>query len=163
MLTEFALPPELEARAPVEARGVPRDGVRMLVSRRSSGEISHHAFGDLPGLLLPGDLLVVNTSATVPAAIRIAGGLAVHFSSPRPDGDWLIELRERQGGATVPYHGGIPGQPLWLHIVTLAAVALGTGNVVGGFVVTDRMLEMFKRRKPTPQEQPAEQGTEQPK
>jgi proton-translocating NAD(P)+ transhydrogenase subunit alpha len=45
---------------------------------------------------------------------------------------------------------GIPGQPLWLHIVTLAAVALGTGNVVGGFVVTDRMLEMFKRRKPAP-------------
>jgi NAD(P) transhydrogenase subunit alpha len=45
---------------------------------------------------------------------------------------------------------GIPGQPLWLHVVTLAAVALGTGNVVGGFVVTDRMLEMFKRRQPTP-------------
>jgi NAD(P) transhydrogenase subunit alpha len=45
---------------------------------------------------------------------------------------------------------GIPGQPLWLHVVTLAAVALGTGNVVGGFVVTDRMLEMFKRRRPTP-------------
>jgi len=43
---------------------------------------------------------------------------------------------------------GIPGQPLWLHIVTLAAVALGTGNVVGGFVVTDRMLEMFKKREP---------------
>src|SRR5712671_4354078 len=42
---------------------------------------------------------------------------------------------------------GIPGQPLWLHIVTLAAVALGTGNVVGGFVVTDRMLQMFRRRK----------------
>ena len=45
---------------------------------------------------------------------------------------------------------GIPGQPIWLRIVTLAAVALATGNVVGGFVVTDRMLEMFKRRKPTP-------------
>ena len=43
---------------------------------------------------------------------------------------------------------GIPGQPTWLRIVSLAAVALGTGNVVGGFVVTDRMLEMFKRRKP---------------
>ena len=48
---------------------------------------------------------------------------------------------------------GIPGQPLWLHIITLAAVALGTGNVVGGFVVTDRMLEMFKRRKPVPAEE----------
>ena len=47
---------------------------------------------------------------------------------------------------------GIPGQPTWLRIVSLAAVALGTGNVVGGFVVTDRMLEMFKRRKPPPAE-----------
>ena len=112
MLTQFALPPELEAREPAEARGLPRDGVRMLVSRRSAGEVSHHGFGDLPGLLLPGDLLVVNTSATVPAAIRIGDGLAVHFSSPRPNGDWLIELRERRGGATVPFHGGTPGQSL---------------------------------------------------
>ena len=48
---------------------------------------------------------------------------------------------------------GIPGQPFWLHVVTLAAVALGTGNVVGGFVVTDRMLQMFKRRKPGPAEE----------
>jgi NAD(P) transhydrogenase subunit alpha len=47
---------------------------------------------------------------------------------------------------------GIPGQPTWLRIVSLAAVALGTANVVGGFVVTDRMLEMFKRRKPAPAE-----------
>jgi proton-translocating NAD(P)+ transhydrogenase subunit alpha len=53
---------------------------------------------------------------------------------------------------------GIPGQPLWLHIVTLAAVALGTGNVVGGFVVTDRMLEMFKRRKPTPSDVESEKS-----
>jgi NAD(P) transhydrogenase subunit alpha len=45
---------------------------------------------------------------------------------------------------------GLPDQPTWLRIVTLAAVALATGNVVGGFVVTDRMLEMFKRRKPAP-------------
>ncbi len=112
MLMEFALPAELEAREPAEARGVPRDAVRMLVSRRSAGEISHHAFGDLPGLLLPGDLLVVNTSATVPAAVRIGGGLAVHFSTPRPNGAWLIELRERQGRATVPYRGGVPGQVL---------------------------------------------------
>ncbi len=42
---------------------------------------------------------------------------------------------------------GAPHQPTWLRIVTLAAVALGTGNVVGGFVVTDRMLRMFKPRK----------------
>jgi NAD(P) transhydrogenase subunit alpha len=48
---------------------------------------------------------------------------------------------------------GLPGQPIWVRIVTLAAVALATGNVVGGFVVTDRMLEMFKRRKPAAEEE----------
>jgi NAD(P) transhydrogenase subunit alpha len=41
----------------------------------------------------------------------------------------------------------LPGQDTWIRIVALVAVALGTGNVVGGFVVTDRMLEMFKKRK----------------
>ena len=43
---------------------------------------------------------------------------------------------------------GLPHQTTWIRIVALAAVALGTLNVVGGFVVTDRMLEMFKKRKP---------------
>lgn len=41
---------------------------------------------------------------------------------------------------------GLPNQDTWIRVVSLAAVALATGNVVGGFVVTDRMLEMFKRR-----------------
>ena len=43
---------------------------------------------------------------------------------------------------------GLPQQDTWVRAVALAAVALGTINVVGGFVVTDRMLEMFKRRAP---------------
>lgn len=41
---------------------------------------------------------------------------------------------------------GLPGQAWWVRVISLAAVALGTMNVVGGFVVTDRMLEMFKRK-----------------
>ncbi|HEU5212507.1 MAG TPA: NAD(P) transhydrogenase subunit alpha [Gaiellaceae bacterium] len=41
---------------------------------------------------------------------------------------------------------GLPGQVWWIQLMSLAAVALGTMNVVGGFVVTDRMLEMFKKR-----------------
>jgi proton-translocating NAD(P)+ transhydrogenase subunit alpha len=44
---------------------------------------------------------------------------------------------------------GLPHQTTWVRIVALVAVALGTMNVVGGFVVTDRMLAMFKRRKET--------------
>jgi NAD(P) transhydrogenase subunit alpha len=42
---------------------------------------------------------------------------------------------------------GLPHQTTWVRIVALVAVALGTMNVVGGFVVTDRMLGMFKRRR----------------
>jgi len=113
-LTDFTLPPELEAHDPPEARGLPRDGVRMLVSRSSPGEVSQHRFRDLPGLLLPGDLLVVNTSATLPASVRVAADLAVHFSGPRPDGSWLTELRLVQGKTTKPNGRGYPGQRLSL-------------------------------------------------
>ena len=111
---EFTLPASLEAHDPPEARGLARDGVRMLVSRRASGEVSHHGFGELPGLLLPGDLLVVNTSATLPAQVRVSAELAVHFSGPRPDGSWLTELRLVRGKTTVPNGRGTPGQRLSL-------------------------------------------------
>jgi len=111
---DFTLPPGLEAHDPPEARGLSRDGVRMLVSRRSSGEIGHHGFRDLPGLLLPGDLLVVNTSATLPAQVRAGDGLAVHFSSPRPDGAWLVELRQVKGKISMPNGAGSPGQRISL-------------------------------------------------
>jgi S-adenosylmethionine:tRNA ribosyltransferase-isomerase len=106
---DFDLPPELEAHDPPEARGLPRDGVRLLVSRGATGEISHHGFRDLPGLLLPGDLLVVNTSGTLPAQVR-AGGRAIHFATPRPDGSWLVELRIRHGKTSMPNGPGSPGQ-----------------------------------------------------
>jgi S-adenosylmethionine:tRNA ribosyltransferase-isomerase len=121
---DFVLPAELAAREPPEARGVPRDGVAMLVSRRATGEIGHHAFAELPELLLPGDLIVVNTSATLPAAVPLPGGLAVHFSTALPDGDWLVELRAAGESATVPYRGGAAGQELSLPggaVLTLSA------------------------------------------
>jgi S-adenosylmethionine:tRNA ribosyltransferase-isomerase len=120
-LLGFSLPPEREAHEPPEAHGVPRDGVALMVSRRAAGEVRHHRFTDLPRLLLPGDLLVVNTSATLPAAVPVIGAagaagplLAVHFSTPLPDGQWLVELRAADGSATVPYGGGSPGQELGL-------------------------------------------------
>jgi NAD(P) transhydrogenase subunit alpha len=43
---------------------------------------------------------------------------------------------------------GLPDQDAWVRVIALLAVALGTVNVVGGFVVTDRMLEMFKKKRP---------------
>ena len=113
-LADFTLPAELEAHDPPEARGLARDQVRLLVSRGSSGQISHHRFGELPGLLLPGDLLVVNTSATLPAAVRAAGGLAVHFSTQLPDGAWLTELRQVKGKISMPNGAGFTGQVIGL-------------------------------------------------
>src|ERR1700755_3382727 len=113
MMIDFTLPPELEAHDPPEARGTARDGVRLLVSQGTTGDISHHRFDELPGLLRPGDLIVVNTSGTLPAEVvavrgpgpgpgsgpgpgpggRDARRLAVHFSTAWPDGGWLVELR----------------------------------------------------------------------
>jgi S-adenosylmethionine:tRNA ribosyltransferase-isomerase len=110
MLVDFALPAEREAHDPPEARGLARDGVRMLVSRRSSGEISHHTFRDLPDLLLPGDLLVINNSGTLPAQVRAGHGLGVHFAGPLPDGDWMVELRRIENKTSLPNDQGCAGQ-----------------------------------------------------
>jgi S-adenosylmethionine:tRNA ribosyltransferase-isomerase len=105
-----------EAREPAEVRGAGRDDVRLLVASRRSGRIDHARFAELPELLDPGDLLVVNTSATLPAAIRVLGAdpaLRVHLSAPIPGDDrgaWLVELRRDGRG----FHGGAPGLVLRL-------------------------------------------------
>src|ERR1700744_6184122 len=123
MTIEFTLPAELEAHDPPEARGTPRDGVRMRVSRGPAGKISHHRFTGLPELLRPGDLIVINTSGTLPAAVTAVAapglaadgpGLAVHFSGPRRARGWLVDRRPRRGPATVPYPGGQPGDRIEL-------------------------------------------------
>ncbi len=112
MSIDFALPPELEAHDPPEARGLARDGVRLLVSRGtlSGGQVSHHGFGDLPELLLPGDLVVVNDTGTLPAAVRAGRELAVHFSTALPDGAWLVELRAIKDKISRPNGAGVPAQ-----------------------------------------------------
>ncbi|WP_236791287.1 S-adenosylmethionine:tRNA ribosyltransferase-isomerase [Amycolatopsis sp. GM8] len=95
MTIPFTLPPDSEAGRPPERRGLPRDGVRLLVAR--PGVVQHRRFHDLPELLEPGDLVVVNTSATLPAALdalRDNGKPApVHVSTALDDGDWVVEVR----------------------------------------------------------------------
>jgi len=91
----------LEASEPPEARGLARDGVRLLVTDRAHNSVVHRRFSHLPRHLAPGDLLVVNTSATVPAALPAATAdgvpLELHLSTPASDGDhdrfWIVELR----------------------------------------------------------------------
>ncbi len=66
----FNLPPELEAHQPAELRGVGRDQVRLLVLPRFQGPFVHTQFDALGDFLHKGDLLVVNTSRTLPALLR---------------------------------------------------------------------------------------------
>jgi S-adenosylmethionine:tRNA ribosyltransferase-isomerase len=104
---DFHLPGDLEAREPAEAHGQRRDEVRLLVSRGVA--VSHHRFRELPRLLDPGDLLVVNNSATLPAALDAGPGLVVHVSTERADGSWLIEPRRATDGTTAPPEGPTHG------------------------------------------------------
>jgi S-adenosylmethionine:tRNA ribosyltransferase-isomerase len=110
---DFDVPPALEATSPPEARGLSRDGVGMMVSRARTGAVTHHPFTDLPSLLLPGDLLVINTSRTLPAAVR-AGDLEVHFSGQLPDGAWLAEFRKVSDKTSLPNGRVVPGQVISL-------------------------------------------------
>ncbi|HEY8340684.1 MAG TPA: S-adenosylmethionine:tRNA ribosyltransferase-isomerase [Egibacteraceae bacterium] len=103
----FALPDELAATAPPETRGVARDAVRLLVAA-ADAPLRHARVRDLPALLAPGDLLVVNTSAVLPASLparRDDGrGLLLHLSTPLPGGDeqrdWAVEPRRPHGAAS---------------------------------------------------------------
>jgi S-adenosylmethionine:tRNA ribosyltransferase-isomerase len=129
----FELPARLEAHTPPEARGLERDEVRMLVTERGSGRVLDLRARDLPYVLTPGDLLVINTSATVPAAFpaQRSDGTEVdlHVSTPLPDSDHrLVELR-RDGAS---FRGAHVGERLALPgggVATLCAPYLGGGRL----------------------------------
>lgn len=95
---DFVLPPELEAREPAELRGSGRDDVRLMVS--SGNQIVHAHFRDLPRFLRPGDLLVLNTTATLPAALRArrenGEEIALHYSTSLPGGLAVVEPRHAE-------------------------------------------------------------------
>lgn len=76
------LPPLLRASLPAELRGLSRDGGALTVIDRVLGTIRHGAFRDLGRYLRPGDLLVVNRSRVLPAAIL----------AEREDGE-VVQLR----------------------------------------------------------------------
>ncbi|MGY1806033.1 S-adenosylmethionine:tRNA ribosyltransferase-isomerase [Blastococcus sp. SYSU D00669] len=100
MTTTFTLPRDAEATAPPEWSGTPRDGVRLMAVR--PGGITSGVFRDLPDLLEPGDLVVVNTSATLPARLAAAraDGVVVplHVAGTLDDGDWVVEVRRPDNG-----------------------------------------------------------------
>ena len=114
-LIQFELPDHLACPKPTEERNTSRDDVRLLVT---SGEgMSEHAhFSEIPNYLQPGDVMVVNTSATQPAAfpVSLPGNRQgrLHLSTRINDGEWLVEIREVVGTGTVRWREGIKGMVL---------------------------------------------------
>jgi S-adenosylmethionine:tRNA ribosyltransferase-isomerase len=137
----------LAASQPPEARGLSRDGVRLLVATPDG--MVHARFGDLPRFLSAGDLLVVNTSGTFAAAVDGRRGdgrpVVMHFSSPLDEGTpWagtsdgrssgVRNAAERTPGGPArertpggPAGEGAPGETSWL--VELRENAAATGPV----------------------------------
>ncbi|MGY2703828.1 MULTISPECIES: S-adenosylmethionine:tRNA ribosyltransferase-isomerase [unclassified Nocardioides] len=92
----------MTATMPPEARGISRDGVRLAVVTPSG--TTHTVARDLPSYLSPGDVLVINTSATLPSALP-----GLHVSTSLDDGSWVVELRQpSNAGPAVP----VPGEVL---------------------------------------------------
>ena len=145
----FRLPPALEAAEPPEERGLARDEVRLMVAR-AGAPLAHGRMTELPRFLRPGDLLVVNESATIPAAVEAlrADGdrVQLHLSTPDPAGGgddarpagaerWIVELRrdglrvtdgrrgerlELPGGAAATLEDAAGGVRLWTAALDLA-------------------------------------------
>ena len=114
----FELAPELEASEPPEARGLARDEVRLMVSYLADNRIIHTRFCELTSFLAPGDALVINTSATMNAAlnaIRSDGtSFELHLSTRLPSDLWSVELRTPGAKGTQPFYNAAPGETLTL-------------------------------------------------
>lgn len=128
----FDLPPELEASAPPEARGLRRDEVRLMISYRSTDRVVHARFSDIGSFLAPGDVVVINTSGTLNAALNATRSdgtpIELHLSTHLRADAWIVELRRPDEKGTRPYYQAARGEMLQLAegaAVTLLAPARG--------------------------------------
>jgi S-adenosylmethionine:tRNA ribosyltransferase-isomerase len=98
----FRLPQELSAKEPPERRGIARDEVKLMVINRSNMQIDHTRFYSIRRFLRPSDLLVFNTSRTLPAVLKgysadVGQSIEVRLAEHLPDDSWLALLRCKKG------------------------------------------------------------------
>ncbi|OJV89956.1 MAG: queuosine biosynthesis protein [Chloroflexi bacterium 54-19] len=115
---DFELPPSLEAAEPPEARGLSRDEVRLMVSYLHDNRVVHSAFRQIDQFFEAGDVLVINTSGTLNAALPAtrANGqhLELHLSTRLPGDRWTVEVRLPEDGTTRPFREDMAGETLTL-------------------------------------------------
>ena len=111
---DFSLPRDLEAGRPPETRGLSRDQVRLMVSQLGSDRVVHSDFPCLDEFLRAGDVLVINTSGTLKAALNAlrpdGTPFELHLSTRLPAGLWVVELRQPAPEATLPYLSARAGE-----------------------------------------------------
>jgi S-adenosylmethionine:tRNA ribosyltransferase-isomerase len=113
-LTRFTSPEDRTATEPPELRGLRRDGVRLLVATPAG--IRHTVFCRLGDQLRAGDVLLVNTSATVPGQLdgtRDGSAVVVHVANRLSDGTRVVELRTAPD-ASAPVLDGRVGERIGL-------------------------------------------------
>jgi S-adenosylmethionine:tRNA ribosyltransferase-isomerase len=152
-LPAFELPSALEAREPPESRGLTRDGVRLMIARRGRRSITHATFRDLPDVLAPGDLLVINVSATIPAAVPATRSdgeqVRVHFATRAAglDHSWrVVELRSAAGAKSLRARTGerirlAGGAELVLVAPYASGGRLALGRFQGASRIDDYLIE----------------------
>jgi S-adenosylmethionine:tRNA ribosyltransferase-isomerase len=159
--THFASPEDHTATEPPELRGLRRDGVRLLVA--TSSGIRHTFFDRLGEQLSAGDVLLVNTSATVPGQLdgsRDGSAVVVHLGNRLGGGTRVVELRTAPD-ASAPVLDGRVGEHIALPsggVLELIAPAqqipsspTGTGNRLWrGRVVVSRSLSDYLREQARP-------------
>ena len=115
---DFHLAPKLEAGEPPEARGLARDEVRLMVSFYADDRVVHTRFRQIAEFLDPGDLLVINTSGTLNAALDVtrADGtpLKLHLSTRLPADLWIVEFRKPDENGSLPFYQAQTGERLRL-------------------------------------------------
>lgn len=110
---DFELPITLEAGEPPEARGLARDDVRLMVSYVGTDAVVHTTFRYLNHFLEAGDVLVINTSGTLNAALTAVSPqntpYELHLSTQLPAGLWSVELRQLGDDGTKPFYNAQAG------------------------------------------------------
>jgi S-adenosylmethionine:tRNA ribosyltransferase-isomerase len=116
----FDLPEELIAQHPPAERG----SSRMLVLDRATGDLRDDLFANLPNLLQPGNLLILNDSRVLPARLfATRAGARTQLNSPHPNG--LIEVL-----LTEPVEDAAhPAENLW-HALVRPARKVQTGETL---------------------------------
>ena len=116
-LLNFTLPSTLEAGEPPEVRGLERDEVRLMVSYIATNRVVHTRFRQIEDFLKSGDVLVINTSGTLNAALPATRSdgtlLELHLSTHLPTNRWVVEMRAYQNNrekTTKPFYNIYPGE-----------------------------------------------------